>query len=169
MHFYIWKIPEYEIVLEKYFLNNELLYFLSKIKVYLQTFAFVMDYQHCQNLWSKKTKQPSDVASVKMLLLLLLSLFESQKHLFQFPYLKILFSDQLRFSNVISISKCLYLSFENFLWELLFIAMTVIGPNISTEECKSCSLALTPMYINMYPLKCPWHLVLLWPFTIVQL
>lgn len=28
--------------------------------------------------------------------------------------------------------------------------MTVIEPNISAGECKSCSLALTPMYINMY-------------------
>lgn len=175
MHSYIWKIPEYEIGLEKFFLNNELLYFLPKIKIYLWTFAFVMGYQYCQNLWAKKTKQQSDVASVKTLLLII-SLFESQKHLFQFPYLKIVFSDQLCFSSVVSISKCLYLSFENVLWKLLFIEITVIEPNISAEECKSCSLALTPMCINMYmlpslntTLTCPWHFVLLWPFSTVQL
>lgn len=31
--------------------------------------------------------------------------------------------------------------------------MTVIEPNIPAEECKSRSLALTPMYINTY--TCP--------------
>lgn len=95
------------------------------------------------------------MASVKTLLLLL-SLFESQKHLFQFPYLKIVFSDQLCFSNVVSISKCLYLSFENVLWKLLFIVITVIEPNISAEECRSCSLALTPMYTNVYTCSHAW-------------
>lgn len=93
---------------------------------------------------------------LQLKLLLILSLFETQKYLFQFPYLKILFYDQLCFSNVVSISKCLYLSFENVLWKLLFIVMTVIEPNIPAEECKSRSLALTPMYINTYTCSCAW-------------
>lgn len=134
-----------------------------------------MECRYSQNLWSKKTKQQNYVASVKPLLLLI-SLFESQNHLFQFPYLKIVFSAQLCFNNVVSINKCLYLSFENVLWKLLFTVITIIKPNSSPEKYKSWSLALAPMYKHVYVLLClnttdlcVSQFALLWSFSITQL
>lgn len=133
-----------------------------------------MGCRYCQNLWSK-TKQQDYVAAVKTLLLII-SLFDSQKHLFWFPYLKIVFSAQLCFNKVVSISKYLYWSFENVLWKLLFIVITIMEPNSSPEKYKLCSLALIPMYKHVYMVPCLntthvciCHFVLLWPFSIVQL